>query len=290
MSENKRHEIESNSLKNIGIPLFAMYSNIYANEILVTHNHQSCFEICYLKRGTQTYYVEGNEYVLVGGDVFIVSPYENHSTGNQPQARGCLYWFQIDSGCQTLLGLDENDSRIIMMLLNTLKSRIIRVSENTASKLIHAYSLIERGNPADIIAGRSLLIAFIFEMCDISDDKSGKSGVSEQILTSVKYISEHIREHLEISDLADKLNFSLSHYKFKFKKEIGMPPGEYIIQQKIFSSIPLLADNTLTYIAYEYGFSSSQHYSKTFKAVTGMTPSEYRLKIKSDKKLINYTI
>ena len=76
------------------------------------------------------------------------------------------------------------------------------------------------------------------------------------------------------------INFSLSHFKCKFKKEIGIPPGKYILRRKIYDSMSMLPDKSLTYIAYEYSFSSPQHYSKIFKIITGLTPKEYKSNIK----------
>jgi len=59
------------------------------------HNHGNMIEICLLESGRQNYIVEGQEYSLTGGDVFLTHPHEKHSTGLFPEEKGMLYWMLI---------------------------------------------------------------------------------------------------------------------------------------------------------------------------------------------------
>ena len=284
MSVNKRKIIEHSDLYAVGIPLIAMYSNSTSAETLETHDHGSLFEICYLKRGTQKYCIGNDEYTLNGGEVFITFPREKHSTGNDPQSRGCLYWFHLDSRCSSLLGLDKESSERLIESLYSVKNKSFKIKDEVASKLLKAYSLFDRGDELDIIAARSMLTVFLCELI-LSERNIDKSSVISDPINRAKiYMDDNIKEKINLVELSEMINFSLSHFKLKFKKEIGIPPGEYIMQRKIYDSISLLTEKSLTYIAYEYNFSSPQHYSKNFKAVTGMTPKEYRNKMKSSNE------
>jgi AraC-like DNA-binding protein len=229
----------------------------------------------------QKYCIENREYILHGGDVFITLPNEKHSSGNDPQSRGCLYWMQIDSSCKNLLGLDPVSTDALLKSLYSVKKRKFQIRDDTAAKLINAYCLTEKNGPLDIIAAKALLTVFLYELRISESKDEEKNVVSNPILTAKQYIDDNIKEQLSLSKIADRVGFSLSHFKYKFTKETGMTPGEYIMQKKIYDSVSLLLEHSLTYIAYEYSFSSPQHYSKNFKAVTGMTPKEYRNKIRT---------
>ncbi len=280
MVENKRKLMTDGGLARCGIPLLAMYSNLSSESILLEHDHGPYFEICYLKRGTQKYCVENEEYILHGGDVFITFPNENHSSGNDPQSRGCLYWIHIDSKCENLLGLDKKSTDAVINSLYSIKKRKFRIRDDISSKLISACNLAEKKGPLDLIAAKALITVFLYDLINAESAPEYRNRISNPIAAAKEYIDNNVKEQLSLSNIADIVGFSLSHFKYKFTREIGMTPGEYIMQKKIFDSVSLLPERSLTYIAYEYSFSSPQHYSKNFKAVMGMTPKEYRKKMK----------
>jgi AraC-like DNA-binding protein len=62
------------------------------------------------------------------------------------------------------------------------------------------------------------------------------------------------------------------------KNYTGFSPLNYLINIRISEAIRLLKKNetSLTDIAYETGFYSSQHFSTTFKKLTGYSPRQFR--------------
>jgi AraC-like DNA-binding protein len=81
-----------------------------------------------------------------------------------------------------------------------------------------------------------------------------------------------------ITELAAMAYLSLPRFKQKFKQVTGVPPAEYIIREKIALAESLLAENqkSITDIAMDLGFCSSQHFSVVFKKYTGESPQAYR--------------
>ena len=75
----------------------------------------------------------------------------------------------------------------------------------------------------------------------------------------MEYMRTHISEKLQLSELADIAGYSLSFFKVKFKKEVGITPPEYINLQKFEAAKKLLTETnqSITDIAYSLGFSSS---------------------------------
>ena len=57
--------------------------------------------------------------------------------------------------------------------------------------------------------------------------------------------------------------------KARFREELGMPPHEYILRRRIDRAATLLADKTtnrsVTEVAYDLGFSSSQYFATVFQ-------------------------
>ena len=45
-------------------------------------HYHDCIEICYIKQGTGTYLIDGNEYSFAAGDIFVIGSNEIHLAYN----------------------------------------------------------------------------------------------------------------------------------------------------------------------------------------------------------------
>ena len=65
-------------------------------------------------------------------------------------------------------------------------------------------------------------------------------------------------------------------FSYKFKRQLGTSPRNFINQQKIEQAkILLLEKMSITDVAMYLGFTSSSYFSTVFKKFTLYTPSEY---------------
>ena len=63
------------------------------------------------------------------------------------------------------------------------------------------------------------------------------------------------------------------------KARSGLTPNDYLLKLRIDEAKRRLchgADQSVTDLAFDLGFSSSQYFSTVFKKFTGLTPSQYR--------------
>ena len=81
-----------------------------------------------------------------------------------------------------------------------------------------------------------------------------------------------------IDELAEEVHLSTSRFKARFREQMGMPPGEYMVRAKVERAHQLLEESALsiTDIAYRLGFSSSQYFATVFKRFTNMRPKDVR--------------
>lgn len=95
---------------------------------------------------------------------------------------------------------------------------------------------------------------------------------------SVKYIKEHFRERLTLEMVASKVFMNAKYFSHIFKKEMGVPFTEYVINLKIQYATRLL--ETTNYPAYrisiECGFSDPSYFNRVFCAQMNLTPNKYR--------------
>lgn len=104
-------------------------------------------------------------------------------------------------------------------------------------------------------------------------------GLPERHLVHVlEYLHEHLDQDIKLADLAALIGMSQFHFSHLFKQSIGVPPYQYLLQQRVERAKQLLkqTDRTIVEIAFLCGFNSHSHLSKQFRQLTGMTPTAYR--------------
>ena len=81
-----------------------------------------------------------------------------------------------------------------------------------------------------------------------------------------------------VDEMAALVGLGTTAFNDKVKSYTGFSPLNYLINIRISEAIKLLKRNeaSVTDIALDTGFYSSQHFATTFKKLTGFTPSEFR--------------
>ena len=111
--------------------------------------------------------------------------------------------------------------------------------------------------------------------------------VKEKPKKEIEIIIE-VKDDIKIEELACQIVLSVSRFHYNFVKAAGIPPREYILRRKIDSAKNelLYSDRTVTEIAYEYGFSSSQYFATVFKRFCYMSPLGMSIRMQGIERVI----
>lgn len=275
------------------VPIIGNYAYVNAELPLEPHWHgENVIEISLLVRGRQNYCVgeKSNQktgieksFQLTGGDLFVHQVDEIHSTGGQPEQPGVLYWiqFKLPEKDQSFLGLSIEESQ---KLCEEFRKRN-RHKYSNAGALVSDFkeivdSFLSPENPLKYLKIRTSLLHFCFNffLCTEENIEPATNPIIEQIL---QYIELNLHTRIGVEEISEQFHFSLSSFKIFFKKEVGIPPAEYIIRRKIDIAKDHLQSKQvkITQLAYGLGFSSSQHFATVFKKYMRETPKEYRNKL-----------
>lgn len=95
---------------------------------------------------------------------------------------------------------------------------------------------------------------------------------------ALRHIHSHFREPLDIADMAALVGLSPSQFTRSFKQNLGLPPAQYVIRQRIHAACHelLVTDKTAGAIAQDVGFCDQSAFTRAFEKVTGQTPARYR--------------
>ena len=257
-----------------GIRLFATHNIHNATFPLLPHYHENVIEFTFISKGSISFFTQESEYEVSGGNVFISFPDEVHSTNEVPISLSEQYWLQVDiSDPKNLLFLNEETAKQLIRDLKSIKRHIISTDIKETRPLIEkAFELASSNGNQLLIAG----FLIIFFQLMIAASNEDRYYLTHDIEAAVRYIDEHVTEELSLHTLAGICNLSVSQFKQKFRRIVGISPRNYINKKKInCSKALLLKDIPVTEVALQLKFNTSSYFSTVFKKYTMLTPSEY---------------
>jgi AraC-like DNA-binding protein len=255
------------------------YNYTNAQPGLPDHAHRA-IEICYLVKGRQTYRIGGEDFRLNGGDVFITFPNEKHSTGESIQEKGVLYWMvlRVPPRRAGFVGLNKAQGDALLEGLSEVRSRHFRGSLKMQEHLDAITTIYhEPPSPLQSFALVNRVGAFLLEVIGCARSVPRRVN-ARPLLPVLEYIGQNLGEPLPIPLLAEQAGLSVPRLKARFKQEIGMPPGEYVLRAKVAEAQRRLVGGkaSVTQVAFDLGFSTSQYFATVFKRFTRQTPSAWK--------------
>jgi AraC-like DNA-binding protein len=248
------------------------------------HFHSDIIEIHCMIKGIRFTQIEKNgeilKYTTTGNQICMTFPYEMHSNGTQPQMPCEFYAFQvIISDPYRLFGLNREYSFALYQQLTGIKDHQLNFGETNLSILRTAFNFFSDLNPENIRIGVQYLTCFLFSLQFLTPIRKAQVQVLDAgIKRSIDYLQKNLSEAICLGDLSAVSGYSLSRFKIKFKKEVGITPAEFVTLQKLDEAKKLLltTDKNITEIAYDLGYSSSNYFSAVFKKIEACTPQHYR--------------
>ena len=101
---------------------------------------------------------------------------------------------------------------------------------------------------------------------------------SRRLKKILQWVAEHYGEEVHISDAAQLVPCSESHFMRWFKKMTGQGFTEYLNEHRLNAAADALrgSSDTVLAVAEQCGFENLSYFNRLFKKRYGMTPREYR--------------
>ena len=241
-------------------------------------SHPDAVEFLLLRSGCKQIQVEDRLYEMQGGDLLVVFPGERHGAEDFVQNRTSLAYLlmAVPTEVPRFCMLEEEERSALWEQLKLLKGRMLKVSPSVCRTMDRLFDHVNTGLSLERARIRTELMRFLFQILEEAGEED--KFLPADIAAVIRYIREAREEMPDIAKMAALVNLSESRFKQKFKQATGIPPAEFTVREKIRESQTLLKDpaRTVTSIAMELGFSSSQHFSVLFRKYTGLSPIQYR--------------
>ncbi|WP_298221789.1 AraC family transcriptional regulator [Flavobacterium sp.] len=95
----------------------------------------------------------------------------------------------------------------------------------------------------------------------------------------VEFIRMNLKENISMKNLSEKACMSTTSFYRFFKRELGMSPLEFVLNEKIKCAKQLLKNPTIQIneVCYLSGFEDCNYFIRLFKKHEGITPKQYQL-------------
>ncbi|WBA41838.1 AraC family transcriptional regulator [Hymenobacter canadensis] len=103
-------------------------------------------------------------------------------------------------------------------------------------------------------------------------------ATSHRFAAVVQYIKQHLTEQITVEKLSELACMSKATFFRVFKRELGLTPVEFIIQERLSEAKRLLRNplSTVADVCFRAGFNNTAYFQKLFKQYEGITPGVYK--------------
>lgn len=232
--------------------------------------------------------IAGQGYTLFPGDTALACPGQEIGSSKGVFDIGALTWIGIQPDVfdaqgklhlGTWSGIPESEQGVMGKILAMNKTPVLtRFTPGINILQSIEYELLqqEMGYRTRI---NHLLDELLIEMVrHLSKAENFRRDFPQIFLKLEQTLRENLAHPWTVEEMAGLVGLGTTAFTEKVKVFTGFSPLHYLINLRIAEAIKLLrqSNHSLTRIALETGFYSSQHFSSTFKKLTGYTPRAYR--------------
>lgn len=261
-------------------------------EHLAPHHHDGAFEICLIVAGEVEWETEDQSYLLRSGDLFVTRPNELHWGRDSAMQPCTLFWMHLDeqacrAGWSAPPSLGDGGFRELLY-------RVPRQLHGGSTHLASLFQSVfdeHQGEADDALqhglrqlSARAALQQLVVELVRLSDrlpERHQSSDIPAIVERAIEIIRAASQESLSNRDIAASLDTSVAVLNELFVHHLGISLTQFSLRERVRVAREKLGSTrqSVTDIANELGFSSSQHFATAFKRMTGTSPTSYRAAI-----------
>lgn len=244
-------------------------------------------KIYYVQEGKFEWTINSQPFILYPGDVAIILPGTEFGNANNVLEIGSFSWIHIQVKAnekgQLLKGswssLSDGEAQAISNILQVNGSSVLHKFTETGNIFKSIQSELFNRHIGYQARVNHLLDEIFIHMARQFSRISNPGRDFPSTFMKLEYeLRRDLSHQWTVEEMAALVGLGTTLFNDKVKSYSGFSPVSYLINIRISEAIKLLKkpDISLTDIALDTGFYSSQHFSTTFKKLTGYTPSQFR--------------
>ena len=273
--------------KETDFPFFIQYGR--HDEAMFIHSHADFSELVIILGGSATHIVNGEDYPLQKGDVFVINENTSHGYKHTNHFRICNIMFRPSyflPSQNDLKGLPGFHALFVLEPALTrqkgfqeclsLSPKDFNEINQLMVQLHQEYTTHPNGYKTMITSLFLQMITKLSRLYEVPPQQEESDYLS--LANPAAYMERHFREDISIEKLSEMTNMSTRHFRRVFHGIYGTSPLKYINTLRIQHASQLLisTDLPITEVAIHCGFSDANYFSSKFKEATGKSPMAFR--------------
>lgn len=245
--------------------------------------------VCVLE-GKFEWVVEHQRHVLYPNDVVVLCPWQGFGSPTNTLEIGSLAWLILEPELfefnkELFLGkwsaIGENDQKLMGRLMASHAPMVLNNLKLANDLLLRIEAEIKQAEFAYQTRVNQLLDELLITIVrQLSQQQNQRRDFPQAFEQLEQMLRDSLDHPWTVEEMAAVVGLGSTAFTEKVKGYSGFSPLNYLINIRIAEAIRQLrqTSKSLTDIALDTGFYSSQHFSTTFKKLTGYTPGQYRKK------------
>lgn len=225
---------------------FVLSENI--NKEFSSHNHANHYIISLCIKGSVIVTLENKSLQIKENDFFTVPPFMPHAVNLTDTS--ALISLCIDKSFVEDFHFQKGTEILEMLLLSPKIQK--QITKLQTELLLQA-------------------VSYVYELHD-----THKGEIENDMLLLCDRLTNHFSDSLPLDNLAKDLYLSKYYLIRKCKRNLGLTPHKFHLQNRIRKAQALLFTNkSVTGASIDTGFYDQSHFDKAFKKIVGISPTEY---------------
>lgn len=259
---------------------------------LEQHYHPHAFEFVYIEKGKAAWETEDGVYETRAGDLFHTRPDEPHR-GGYDVIEPCRFWWiiiraperydamdhsSIGSIHGSWLNLTPDETRTLLNGLAQLP-RVKTIGLDAAERFRRIRQSLESRTDLSGLECRIAMIDLMLLFLRSQTQHNVQDETVVRLQQLIRDMETHPERRPSVPQLSAQIQVSPSYFHHLFLQYTGLSPQLYMERIRVREAGRRLTetDQSVTQIAMDLGYASSQHFATAFRRVTGRTPTRWRL-------------
>ena len=242
----------------------------------------------YISEGRYEWMINGDACTLYPGDAAIVLPGQEFGSAKGFVEPGMISWIRVApksfaANGQMVLGswsgLSDNESKAIGKLLSINKTAVLPKLASASTIFQQLQKEITDREMGFTVRVNQLIDELLIGMVrHLTRQNNLQRDFPQTFMKLEQALRSNLSHQWLVEEMAVMVGLGTTAFTEKVKNYTGFSPLHYLINIRIAEAIRMLknGDMSVTDIALETGFYSSQHFSTTFKKLTGYTARQFR--------------
>lgn len=246
------------------------------------HVH-SYFEICYAWQGRGLFRINGVDYPVNAGEVFVAKPDEPHEIiSSEDDPLGIYFWSYTLVPPPSPTEQGDIDALLYAFMDSRRWVQVSPPMQRTLELLTEEIVQREPGYAQAIEALVSKLLLdtarAVTDVSPITSDQPEHDANEALVRDMVRYLHDNYTRAIRVRDVAAQVHLSERHTNRLFRQVMGVSIKEYLTNFRLEIAAQLLLNrqSSVTEVAFATGYHDVRYFITLFRQHTGFTPAAFQ--------------